>query len=436
VVTSFRTPRRALVALALAAASAAALSGCGLTHTGSSAPLSVWHEFSGKSNDAMGGAIKGFDKKNPDLKFKGRAIANDQVNTVVRTGLSSKTPPTVLQYEGYQQTKDYAKAGQLLDITKWWNAHKQNFTYGDSQAVKDACEYNGKTYCIPWNVDTSEQLYYNPDLVKKYNLPMPKSIADLKTIAAKLKPTGVGAISLYAGDGWPAAHWWYLLSIQRCGVDKVLAAAKQDGAKWDDPCFKQSATDLYDLGKAGVFPKGVGGQNYNAMLQLFLSGKTAFMNTGTWFNSTLEATPPKFNAGAIPFPQVDPSKPSTQILGGFTNVFGVTAKSGNTKAGLKFLDYLADPSTGAGAAFSKNGLINVVKGADAQMKPRVKASYDTISAALQKPGENVIAYFENLVPPSVGEDQMYNGSAALTAGTETPDKFISSLQAAAAKVAK
>jgi raffinose/stachyose/melibiose transport system substrate-binding protein len=436
VVTQFLRHRRIAASVALAAASIAALTSCGLSRTGSSAPLSVWHEFSGQSSDAMTGAINGFNKKNPDMTFKGRAIANDQVNTVVRTGLSSKTPPTVLQYEGYQQTKDYAKAGQLLDITKWWNSHKQDFTYGDSQAVKDACEYNGKTYCIPWNVDTSEQLFYNPDLVQKYNLPMPKSIDDLKTVANKLKGTGVSAISLYAGDGWPAAHWWYLLSIQRCGVDKILAAAKQSGGTWDDPCFKQAAADLYGLGKAGVFPKGVGGQDYNAMLQLFMSGKTAFMNTGTWFNSTLEATPPKFKAGSIPFPQVDPSHPSSQILGGFTNVFGVTAKSGNTAAGLKFLDYLANPANGAGAAFAKNGLINVVKGADAQMNPRVKSSFDTINAALQKPGNNVVAYFENLVPPSVGEDEMYNGSAALAAGTETPDQFISKLQTAAAKAAQ
>jgi raffinose/stachyose/melibiose transport system substrate-binding protein len=384
----------------------------------------------------MDDVIKGYDKANPDKKFKGRAIANDQVNTIVRTGLSGNNPPTVLQYEGYKQTTDYAKAGQLMDITAWYNKHKQDFTYGDSQAVKDACEYKGKIYCIPWNVDTSEQIFVNPDLVKQHGLKTPATLADLKADAAKLKGTGVNPISLYAGDGWPAAHWWYLLSIQRCSVDKILAAAKQSGAKWDDPCFQQSAQDLYDLGKAGVFPQGVQGQDYNAMLQLFLSGKAAMMNTGTWFNSTLTQTPPKFQTQAVPFPQVDPSKPSQQILGGFTNVFGVPARSGNTDAGLKFLDYLANPATGAGAAFAKSGLVNVVKGADQKMDPRVKASYDQIAKALSLPGNNVIAYFENLVPPSVGEDVMYNGSAALASGSMTPKTFVTKLQTAAAAAAK
>lgn len=418
--------------LAVLAASAVALTGCGLNGGGSNNALTVWHQFSGQGSDAMGDVVDGYNKENPDAKFKGRSIANDEANTVVRTGLSSNKPPTVLQYEGYQQTKDFAEAGQLLDITDWWNEHKDSFTYGDSQAVKDACEVDGKTYCIPWNVDTSEQLFFNPDLVDEYGLTMPETIDDLKTMAATLKGTDVDALSLYAGDGWPAAHWWYLLTIQRCGVDTITAAANQDGAAWDDECFLQSAQDLYDLGQAGVFPEGVGGQDYNAMLQLFLSSKSVFMNTGTWFNATLEDTPPPFETGAVAFPQVDPEHPNYQILGGFTNVFAVTANSGNTEAGLKFLDYLADPDTGAGAKFAKSGLINVVIGADKEMNSRVKASYDAIAEALALPGSNVIAYFENLVPPAVGEDTMYNGSVGLVSGTITPEDFTSGLQVAAA----
>jgi raffinose/stachyose/melibiose transport system substrate-binding protein len=440
VTTTSARRRRVLTSVAVLVGSAVALTGCGLTSDNGSAThsnkaLTVWHEFSGDGGTAMDTVIKGYNKKYPDASFKGRAIANDEVNTVVRTGLSGNNPPTVLQYEGYQQTADYAKAGQLMDITDWYNKHSKDFTYGQSQAVKDACEYKGKIYCIPWNVDTSEQLFVNPEIMKQQGLTAPTTIAELKADAAKLKGPGVNPISLYAGDGWPAAHWWYLLTIQRCGVATILAAAKQQGAKWDDPCFLQSAQDLYDLGQAGVFPKGVGGQDYNAMLQLFLSGKAAMMNTGTWFNSTLQDTPPKFETQAVPFPQVDPSKPSKQILGGFTNVFGVPAKSGNTDAGLQFLDYISTPANGAGALFAKSGLINVVVGADKDMSPRVKASYQAITAALALPGTNVIAYFENLVPPSVGEDNMYNGSAALSAGTMKPKDFVTKLQQAAASAA-
>jgi raffinose/stachyose/melibiose transport system substrate-binding protein len=422
------------MAAGLALTAAAALAACGGSGSGSSGSLTVWHEFSGAGNKAMQNVVHSFNAKNPKDKFTAREIANDQVNTVIRTGLSGKNPPTVVQYEGYQQTADYAKAGQLLDITSWWNKHKSAFTYGDSKAVSDACQYNGKVYCIPWNVDSSNQLYYDPTLVKKYKLPMPKKVSDLTTIADKLKGSGVSAVSLYAGEGWPAAHWWYLFSIQRCGIDTVLKAAKQQGAKWDDSCFEQAANDLYELGKAGVFNTGVGGSDYNHMMALFLSGKTAFMNTGTWFNSTVAATPPKtFKVATVAFPQLDPSRPSKQILGGFTNVIGLSAKSGNTAAGYKFLNYLATPA--AGRQFAKASLINVVKGAQSAMPANVKVSFNTISKALALPGTNVVSYFENLVPTTVGEDAMYNGAQGLADGSTTPKAMVKSVQDAAATAA-
>lgn len=429
-----RTTRKLLTA-GVAAVSVSALAACGAgSGSSGSGSLTVWHEFSGAGNKAMNNVVKAFNAKNPKTKFTAREIANDQVNTVIRTGLSGKNPPTVVQYEGYQQTADYAKAGQLLDITSWWKKHQQDFTYGGSKAVADACQYQGKVYCIPWNVDSSNQLYVDPVLFKKYHLSMPRQVSDLKTIAGKLNGTGTSAVSLYAGEGWPAAHWWYLFSIQRCGIDTVLKAAAQKGAKWDDSCFEQAANDLYSLGKAGVFNKGVGGSDYNHMMALFLSGKTATMNTGTWFNSTVAATPPKsFKVATVPFPQVDPSHPSDQILGGFTNVIGLSAKSGNTTAGYKFLDYLATPP--AGQQFAKASLINVVKGAESAMPANVKVSYETISKALSRPGTNVVSYFENLVPPTVGENAMYNGAQALADGSMSPSAMVKSVQDAAATAA-
>jgi raffinose/stachyose/melibiose transport system substrate-binding protein len=433
------TRRKRLLSLtATVSGTALLLTGCGALNQGggSDNKLSVWHQFTESTDgdvDGMSWTIQQFNKEHPDMKFENRTIANDEANTVIRTGLSGDNPPTVLQYEGYKQTEDYAESGALLDITDWWEENKQHFAAGESQAAKDACEWDGKMWCIPWNVDTSQQLYVNPALVEEHDLVMPETIDQLKENAKKLEGTGVAPISLYAGDGWPAAHWWFLLSIQRCGIDTILDAAKQDGAAWDDECFLQSATDLYELGEAGVFPEGVAGSDYNSMMQLYLSGEAAFMNTGSWFNSTLTDTPPgDFEPEAIPFPQVDPDNPSEQILGGFTNVFAVPANSGNTEAGLEFLTWMSNPENGAGKAFARGGLINMLNDSDEEMDDVVKTAYETVAAAVDEPGNNVIAYFENLVPPAVGEDQMYNGSASLAANTMEPEEFVKNLQAAAA----
>jgi len=410
----------------VAVAALMSITGCG---GDSSGDLAVWHELAGSGNTAANDLVAGFNQANPGMTFTPRQIADNQVDTVVRTGLSGNNPPAVLQYEGYQQTQDYAKAGQLTDITDWWNKHKDAFSFADNPVVEDACGYEGKIYCMPWDVYSNNQLFYNPDLLSQYDVQLPATIDDLKAIAVKLKGTGITPVSLYGGEGWPTGHWWYSLSIQRCGVDTVNAAAKQAGQTWDAPCFKQAAQDLYDLGKAGVFPLGVEGSDYNAQVSLFLSGKALFMNTGTWFDQAIVEDKPKFDVKAAPFPQVDPAKPSVQILGGINEVFGIPSRAKNTDAAYKFLDYMASKS--AGDLFAKASVMNLVKGTDAELPALLQPSWKDVTTALSGSTVNMVTYFENLVPPAVGK-VMYTGSASVAAGSMTPDDFVKQVQSAAA----
>ena len=293
--------------------------------------------------------------------------------------------------------------------------------------VKAACEYKGKVYCIPWNLYTNNQLYYNPKLVEKYHITLPQSFDDLKSIAAKLKGTGVTAVSLYAKDGWPAAQWFYLTSIQRCWVATVMSAVNKTGAKWTDPCFVKAAQDVADLHSSGVYPQGTAGSDYNAMMSLFLSGKAVFMNTGTWFEQTMAETPPDFDVKVAPFPQVDPAHPSEQLLGGVNEVFGIPAKGHHQKQALEFLDSLGTPASGQ--LFAKGSTMNFAKGASDSLPPRLKAAWNTAMDEAAK-GDNMMTYFENLLPPAMGMDTMYNQATALASGQTSAEKFVQALQKA------
>jgi len=425
--TVSRLRRKGAIAAALAVITASSLAACGGGDSGGKPTLSVWHELTGSGNTAMGQVISDFNATSKDAKVQARQIADDQVDTVLRTGMSGPNPPDILQYEGYRHTADYARNGQLTDITSWWNKHKSAFSNADSPTVKSACSYKGKVYCVPWDLYTDNQLYYNPDLVKKYHITLPTSLQDLSAIAGQLKGTGITPVSLYAKDGWPAAQWFYLLSIQRCGVTTVQSAVNRTGAKWTDPCFLKAAQDLSGLGKKGVFPQGVSGSDYNAMMSLFLSGKAVFMNTGTWFEQTIAETPPSFKVAVAPFPQADPQHPSQQLLGGVNEVFGVPAHGKHKAQALEFLDTLATAKSGQ--HFAKASVMNFAAGASDSLPPRLKTSWTQAEAAM-KDGNNIMTYFENLLPPAMGLDTVYNQSAALTAGQTTPQQYVRALQTA------
>src|SRR5579875_2849211 len=87
--------------------------------------VNVWTEWTA-GGEAAGfkALIAAWSAKNTGITVKHRPIGNDQFFTVIRTGLAGGEPPDLLQFEGYQQTRDFAKAGELLDLTSWWKAHK------------------------------------------------------------------------------------------------------------------------------------------------------------------------------------------------------------------------------------------------------------------------------------------------------------------------
>lgn len=426
-----RTQRRA--ALALAAAAALMLSGCGLAGGGSSTNLSVWHQLAGSGNEAMQQLIDDFNEANPDEQFENRQLADGEADTVVRTGISGNNPPAILQFEGFRQTEEYAKEGLLTDITDWWNEHKDSFAYPDSKLVEGLCSYEGKVYCIPLDLYTSNVLYVNPELAAKYDIQTPTKVSDFVDIAKKLEGTGINAVSLYSGEGWEAAQWWYLLAIQRCGIDTINAAAAQDGARWDDPCFLQAAQDVAQLAEAGVFPQGVAGSDYNSMMSLFLSGKAVFMQTGTWFQQTLAETPPPFDVALAPFPQADPANPSTEQLGGINEGFGIPAKVKDTDASYDFLSFMAKETSGE--LFSKASVMNMIAGSESELPEDLKPAWDIASQAFTGGGQGFVTYFEGLVPPEVGDQAMYNGATGVAAGTMTPEEFVASVQQAAESAA-
>lgn len=421
------TQRRA--ALAIVGVSALLLSGCGLAGGGSSTNLSVWHQLAGSGNEAMQQLIDDFNAQNPDEEFENRQIADGEADTVVRTGISGNNPPAILQFEGFRQTEEYAKEGLLTDITDWWNEHKDAFAYSDSQLVEGLCSFEGKVYCIPLDLYTSNVLYMNPELAAQYDIEAPQKVSDFVDIAKKLEGTGVSAVSLYSGEGWEAAQWWYLLAIQRCGIDMINSAAAQDSARWDDPCFLQAAQDLAQLAEAGVFPEGVAGSDYNSMMSLFLSGKSVFMQTGTWFQQTLAETPPSFDVELAPFPQADPTNPSTEQLGGINEGFGIPAKVKDKDASYDFLTFMAKKSSGD--LFSEASVMNMIAGSEATLPEDLQPAWDIASQAFTGGGQGFVTYFEGLVPPEVGDQAMYNGATGVAAGTMTPEDFVASVQKAA-----
>ncbi|HET7094433.1 MAG TPA: extracellular solute-binding protein, partial [Thermomicrobiales bacterium] len=229
-------------------------------------------------------------------------------------------------------------------------------------------------------------------------------------------------IALGAKDGWPAEHWYMNFLVQRCGVETVYKAIDKNGAKFTDDCFVQAAADLQSLAQKGYFSAGATSDDYGAAQAVFLSGQSPFFQTGSWFASGWEETPPPFEVGIMPFPRMADSKFPNDVTGAVTHVFGIPTQAKNPDGAMAFLDWLT--SDDAAAIWAKNGNMSLIKGAVEANSPQViKDLWATVGDA-----SAALPWIENELPPGVGEDKVYSGTVALLTGSMTPEQFSQSIQ--------
>lgn len=383
--------------------------------------LSMWTEFTaGGEATGIDALVSAWNAKSPDMPIKHRPIGNEEFFTVVRTGLSGGEPPDLLQFEGYQQTRDFAAAGQLLDLTSWWNENKSRFDLVEPGEY--ACTFEGKVYCVPYTFLTGWQIYYNPEILTVNGIEIPQTFEDFLAAAEKLKAAGITPIALGNKDGWPGEHWWMAFLVQRCGVDTVYQAIRMEGAKFTDECFVQATNDYQNLATSGYLSEGAASDDYGTSQAVFLSGQAAFFQTGSWFASGWEQTPPPFEVGIMSFPRFKDSPYSGDVIGAITHVFGIPSNAKNQEAALKALDFLI--SDEAAAIWAANGNSSVVKGAVDAAAPQVIKDIWTNA----KSAEKSLPWIENELPPGIGEDKVYNGTVALLSGSMTSENFLKSIQ--------
>jgi raffinose/stachyose/melibiose transport system substrate-binding protein len=406
-------------------AAASLVASCGLASEEASGggQVTFWHAFTaGAERGAMQGIIDDFNQSAEDVQVKDRGIGNEEHFTVVRTGLASSSPPDLIHYEGYQQTRDFAAAGQLMDLTDVWEAHADDFILNDS--AKRACTYEGKMYCIPYTFHSGFQIYYNAEILDEHGIEPPQTFEEFVAAAEELKSAGVTPIAIGAKDGWPAEHWWMNFIVQRCGVAHTYDVIDDNGARFTDSCFVRAAEDLAGLSEAGYFSNGAASDDYGASLSLFSAGKAAFMQTGSWYAAELLEAPTSFEYGIVAFPRISDAEYTSEITGAVTHVFGIPADANNPEGSKAFLEHLlASDST---TRWAEAGLFSLLEGAVEENGPdEVKPLWNAVLEA-----DASLPWLENELPPGVGEDAIYNGTTALVAGRTSPKELVQSVQSA------
>ncbi len=254
----------------IAVLAASSLAACG----GSSTPtVTVW---SWRSQDAplWQHVQAALNKQGVKVQIQFRSVNATSYDSVLQTAMDGGRGPDIMYTRAGSGTQSYAAANMLEPLDSFVNFSKI------SPATLQSTQYAGKTYAVPFAIQTMV-VYYNKDIFAKYGLAVPKTWNDFINICNVLKGKGVTPIATMGIQSWMLA-----LNFDEVGASLmdnqftqslVARKASYTSAPYVDAlAHYQQLSQYFEPNFAAVGSAG------NEQETMFALGKSAMVMDGIW----------------------------------------------------------------------------------------------------------------------------------------------------------
>jgi raffinose/stachyose/melibiose transport system substrate-binding protein len=425
---------RLLAGLAAAGLGIGALAGCaagggddGGGGDGDKVTLTWWHNATSGPLPAVWEQVaEDFMADNPNVVVEQTGYQNEDLQrTLIPNALAAGDPPDLFQVWPGGEIRDQVANGFLMPL---------------DDAIPDTIESVGAT-AGPWQVDGTsyaapftfgiEGFWYNKDLFEQAGITeTPTTLDELKDAVGKLRDAGVTPIAVGAGDGWPAAHWWYQFALHSCSPETLGAAAAD--FDFSDDCFVEAGEQLEEFIGINPFQDGFLGTpaqtGAGSSAGLVANGQAAMELMGHWNAGVIGGLTPDQEVpeflGWFPFPAIEGADgdPAAALGGG--DGFGCSAEAPPECADL--LAYIMSEDVQKLFAESGSGIPTVPAAQASLEDPNLKMVADGLAAA-----SFVQLWLDTEYGTTVG-NAMNEGIVNLFAGAGTPEDIVTKMQDAAA----
>lgn len=378
-------------------------------------------------------AVKNFEAKNPGVKVKITWYQKNPLYTALKVALSAGKAPDVF-YAEVDQT-EYIDNNLLLpldDVVSWGNVEPW---------ARDVWTFAGKTYGFPLEASTNE-LYYNTDLLKKFGLGLPASgqlsHADFTTLVEKAAAAGVTPMAQGVGDRpFPGFYFPFNQLLQTLGVADYGKLLRGE-LKYSDPRVVKSLKETKALIDKGLYPKSISTIKLGESHQYFYSNPGAVMlPMGSWYSTRAfnpadkGGQPEGFPLGIMQFPAVDGAACNECKVAAIGGSFVVNARTKHPKLAGALLNEMATPEMGT-LWLTSTLVQSGVKGDPSKITGKYKPYFDELAAR-----NTGVKYFIGL-PIQVASGKCKDAmvqimNAAFPAGLIAVDDAVKQLDVACAK---
>ena len=299
--------------------------------------LEVIAEWSGAEQASFKAVLDGFTKKT------GATITytsgGDNTSVLVNSRVAGGNPPDVALLAQPGAVVQLQQKRQIFPLTgDALSAVQANF--GD--AWQKLGTLDSKPYGVFFKAANKSVVWYSTKAFSDAGVQPPKTWDDFVTVSKTLADSGVAAMAIPAGDGWPATDWFENIYLRTAGVDKYNQLTQHE-IPWTDPSVITALqTWAGYLKQQGVVAPGATQLSFTqSEADVFgEKPKAAMLYEGDFVGTDITKLG-KFTVGDtakfFDFPSINGSQPAV-VSGGDE---AVALK--NTPAAMALMAYLASP---------------------------------------------------------------------------------------------
>jgi multiple sugar transport system substrate-binding protein len=285
--------------------------------------------------EALNALIRGFEKKNPDIKIKDETLpsSTDEQHQFYVINLEGRSSDFDVYAIDVIWVQEFARAGWLRDLSHILPLKRRDDFF---QGPVEAAVYQNRVYAMPWYIDAGI-LYYRKDLLEKYGFSPPNTWFDLVRIASEVtrkEPQLYGFI--WQGKQYEGLVCNALEYIHSNGGDIL----KDGQVAIDSPENIEALGFMRDLiYKYHVTPVLVTTMIEEPTRHIFGKGKALFLRNWPYAWNIFEAddSPVKGKVGVSVLPEF-PGHRSSPTLGGWH--LGINAYSKHPEVAERFIEFL------------------------------------------------------------------------------------------------
>jgi N-acetylglucosamine transport system substrate-binding protein len=374
-------------------------------------------------------AAKEFETERPGTRVK--VWGNPRVWEQLRPLFVAGKPPDLtypgwgmdhwpLVYENQLMPLDEALAGK-----PWSGDGKWADTF--EPALLKLGQHDGKQWMLPYFYNINGW-WYDKALFAKHGWTPPKTWSELLALCAKIKAAGIAPITYQGKYPYYALHGFlFPWVVSAGGIQAFDDMQNLKPGAWKSAAVIRAASMIRELADKGYFQSGSNGMSHTESQMEFVNGRAAMIPCGTWLNSEMREQLPKsgFEMAFFLPPTLDAG------IGDPTNIdigiepWVVPSKGKNHGTAIDFYKYMTSLPK-AKQFVERKGTLTAIKGSDeVKLPPFLVEPAAAFRASKAIWSVEYIQWYPKLGTAS------QNATAALLAGTVTPQEYAERLEAAA-----